>query len=183
MKESLRNLPEQIEDFLNETRIAVAGVSRKGDTAANSVLKKLIRSGYEAIPINPRAGGAPLEGVPSYADLKSIPEIPGAVVIATHPDASADVVRQCGESGIKMIWFHRSFGQGSVSDEALQECEKLGIDPIVGGCPLMFCDPVDPVHRLMKWWLQRKGTVPSCGEDFGPGTEDRGDDRRISIGD
>jgi hypothetical protein len=31
---------------------------------------------------------------------------------------------------------------------------------IVGGCPLMFCDPVDVGHRCMRWWLQRQGRVP-----------------------
>jgi hypothetical protein len=85
-------------------------------------------------------------------------------VIATHPEVSADIVRQCGERGTKHVWFHRSFGQGSVSDEALSACKELGIDPIVGGCPLMFCEPVDIVHKCMKWWLQKKGTVPACGE-------------------
>lgn len=159
-----RDLPKEIEEFLQAKRIAVAGVSRKGDVSANAVLKKLLSAGFDAIPINPNAGGALLEGVTSYTDLKSIPEIPGAVVIATHPDVSADVVKQCAEVGIKLIWFHRSFGQGSVSDEALDECDRSGIVPIVGGCPLMFCNPVDPVHKLMRWWLQKKGTVPSCHE-------------------
>jgi uncharacterized protein len=82
------------------------------------------------------------------------------VVIATHPDISAGVVRQCSERGIRNVWFHRSFGDGSVSKEAVAECSRLGIEPIVGGCPLMFCEPVDVAHKCMKWWFQRSGKVP-----------------------
>lgn len=31
---------------------------------------------------------------------------------------------------------------------------------IVGGCPLMFCDPIDFGHKCMRWWLQRQNLVP-----------------------
>lgn len=156
----MKNLPEKVESFLNGERIAVAGVSRNGDVAANAVLKKLLSAGFDAIPINPNA--AEIDGIPSYPNLSSVPGNLHGVVIATHPDVSAEIVRQCGECSIEHVWFHRSFGQGSVSDEAIKACSELGIDPIVGGCPLMFCEPVDIVHKCMKWWLQKKGTVPTC---------------------
>jgi hypothetical protein len=42
----------------------------------------------------------------------------------------------------------------------VRECEARGIHCIVGGCPLMFCDPVDFGHKCMRWWLQRRGRVP-----------------------
>jgi hypothetical protein len=31
---------------------------------------------------------------------------------------------------------------------------------IIGGCPLMFCDPVDVGHKCLRWWLQLQGRVP-----------------------
>jgi len=55
---------------------------------------------------------------------------------------------------------HRGFGEGSVSNGAVEECKARGIQCIVGGCPLMYCEPVDFGHRCMKWWLRRKGRVP-----------------------
>lgn len=151
-------LPESVNRFLRGKRFAVAGVSRNGDVAANAVYKKLRDTGYEVFPVNPNAGE--IEGAQCYPDIASIPGAIDGVVIGTHPGVSADVVRQCGEAGVKRVWFHRSFGQGSVSDEAVRECERLGIESIVGGCPLMFCEPVDFAHNCMLWWLQRKGTVP-----------------------
>jgi len=155
----MNNRPENVAKFLAERRIAVAGVSRKSSSAANAVFKKLKTSGYDVVPVNPNA--AEVEGATCYPDLKAIPGAIGGVVIATHPDVSADVVRQCKERGVKRVWFHRSFGAGSVSAEALEECKRLGIDAIVGGCPLMFCEPVDVGHKCMRWWLQRSGRVPA----------------------
>jgi len=150
--------PDGVARFLEEKRIAVAGVSRQSGQAANAVFKKLVDSGYDVVPVNPSA--AQVEGVRCYPDLASVPGELGAVVIATHPGVAAAMVRQCKERGVGRVWFHRSFGAGSVSPDAVRECERLGLDAIVGGCPLMFCDPVDVGHRCMRWWLQRNGRVP-----------------------
>jgi predicted CoA-binding protein len=154
----MTRVPESVASFLRGNRIAVAGVSRHADVAANSVFKKLRDSGYEVFPVNPNA--EEVEGVQCYPNVASIPGALDSVVIATHPGVSASIVRQCKERDVTRVWFHRSFGEGSVSKEAVRECERLGMEYIVGGCPLMFCDPVDLGHKCMRWWLQRSGQVP-----------------------
>src|SRR5262249_43468067 len=138
--------------------IAVAGVSRHADVAANAVFTKLKTAGYEVFPVNPNT--QEVEGVTCYPDIASVPGELGGVIVATHPEVSATIVRQCAERGIKHVWCHRSFGTGSVSQEAVDECKRLGIEPIIGGCPLMFCEPVDFGQKCMKWWYQRTGNVP-----------------------
>jgi uncharacterized protein len=150
--------PESVAAFLSGKRIAVAGVSRTGQSAGNPVLQKLRKSGYDAIPVNPHA--AAIDGARCYPDLASIPGALDGVVIATHPNVSADVVRQAAARGVRTVWFHRSFGQGSVSDEALRECERLSLTAIVGGCPLMYCEPIDFGHRCMRTVLRWRGRVP-----------------------
>jgi predicted CoA-binding protein len=154
----MARVPESVAQFLQRNRIAVAGVSRHADVAANSVFRKLRDCGYEVFPVNPNA--EEVEGVQCYPDIAAIPGALDGVVIATHPDVSASIVRQCKEHGVTRVWLHRSFGDGSVSQEAVRECERLGIECIVGGCPLMFCEPVDIGHKCMRWWLQRLGRVP-----------------------
>ncbi len=154
----MAQLPEPVSEFLRGKRIAVAGVSRQEGQPANAVFRKLRDSGYEVFPINPNA--PEVEGVRCYPNVGAVPERLDGLVVATHPDVSADLVRQCAEHGIERIWFHRSFGQGSVSPDAIRECEIRGIRCIVGGCPLMYCEPVDFGHRCMKWWLGRQGRVP-----------------------
>ncbi len=152
------NVPGPVADFLAGQRIAVAGVSRSQHQAANAVYRKLKQCGKEVFPINPCASEA--EGDPCFPDVASLPTTVDGVVIATHPAVASDVVRQCSECGVPRVWFHRSFGLGSVSDEAVRQCHDLNIECIVGGCPLMFCEPVDIGHRCMRWWLQRRGKVP-----------------------
>lgn len=154
----MANVPESVSEFLRGKRIAVAGVSRTSGQAANAIYRKLKDGGYEVFPINPNA--SEVEGVTAYPDLTSIPVRVDGVVIATHPDASLDIVRQCSKQGVTRVWFHRSFGDGSVSAKSIRECEALGLHYIVGGCPLMFCGQVDFAHKCMKWWLQRRGRVP-----------------------
>jgi hypothetical protein len=69
-------------------------------------------------------------------------------------------VRQCDQRGVRQIWFHRSFGQGSLSEEAIRECSARGINCIVGGCPLTYCEPVDFAHLCFWWWLRLSRRVP-----------------------
>jgi predicted CoA-binding protein len=147
------NTVESVDTFLRGRRLAVAGVSRHPSEAANAVFRKLRGSGYEVFPINPNA--SEVEGVRCYPDVGAVPGQLDGVVIATSPDVSVQIVRQCSDHGVGRVWFHRSFGTGSVSPEAVRESDASGIDCIVGGCPLMFCDPIDFGHKCMRWWLQR----------------------------
>ena len=151
-------IPTNVAAFLAGKRIAVAGVSRQPKQFANAIYRRLVDTGFEVLPVNPNA--TEVEGVRCYPDLASIPGTVDGVVIATPPQAALDIVRQCGEKGVRRVWFHRSFGTGSVSSEALQECKARGIEAIVGGCPLMYCEPVDGGHRCIRWWLRLFGRVP-----------------------
>jgi hypothetical protein len=153
------NTPASVEAFLRGRRIAVAGVSRQPGQAANAVFRKLRTSGYEVFPVNPKA--SEVEGSICYRDVGAVPGRLDGVVIATAPAVSLEIVRQCSDRSVRQVWFHRSFGDGSVSDEAVRECDARGIGCIVGGCPLMFCEPVDLAHKCMRWWLQRRGRVPT----------------------
>jgi predicted CoA-binding protein len=151
--------PAAVVAFLSSKRIAVAGVSRSGKEPANAIFRKLRDSGVEAIPINPQTDF--LEATKCYRDLAAVPGVVDGLMVVTHPDAAEGLVRQAAARGIHNIWIHRSFGKGSVSAAALRACTELGIDPIVGGCPMMYCAPVDVAHRCMRWWLGRHGRIPA----------------------
>ena len=151
-------VPGSVTDFLRGKRFAVAGVSRTTSQPANAIFRKLRDSGHEVVPINPRADE--LEGAKCYPDLASIPGNIDGVVVVTHPDVASELVRQAAARGIRHIWFHRSFGTGSVSAAAIQACKECGIEPIVGGCPLMYCEPVDFGHRCIRWWLGLQHRIP-----------------------
>ena len=150
--------PPKVAEFLAGKRIAVTGVSRDRRHFANLIYRKLQTSGHEVFPVNPRA--SEVEGVRCYTDVGAIEEPLDGVLVASPPGASLALVRACAERGVSRIWFHRSFGAGSVSAEAVRECEARGISCIVGGCPMMYVAPVDPAHRCMRWLLRWRGRVP-----------------------
>ena len=151
-------LKEKVDDFLAQEKIAVAGVSRQSQEAANLIYRKLRDSGYQVFAINPKADT--VEGDTCYPNLKALPEAVDGVVIGTRPDVADQIVAECAEIGVSRVWMHRSFGQGSVSDSATHFCREHNISVIPGGCPMMFCQPVDFGHKCMRWMLGLTGGLP-----------------------
>lgn len=144
-------------EFLSCHRIAVAGVSRKSGEAANLIYRKLRERGYEVFALNPRT--KEVEGDACYPNLTAVPGGVEALVIATPPEAALALVEDCVASGVGCVWMHRSFGQGSVSEEARALCKAQGIRVIAGGCPMMYCAPVDVGHRCLRWFLGVTGKL------------------------
>lgn len=152
-------LQEAVDDFLAQKRIAVAGVSREPNQAANGIYRKLRDSGYEVFAVNPKADE--VEGDPCYHTLQDVPVSIDGVVIATPPQATDGVVHEAGRLGIKRVWMHRSIGEGSTSDEAVAYCHEHGIQVIPAGCPMMFCEPVDFGHKCMLWLFSLTKKIPA----------------------
>lgn len=154
----MSQVPAPVANFLACRRVAVAGVSRSGNAPANAIYRRLAETGHEVFAVNPNASG--IAGQPCYPTLAAIPAPIDAVMVVTHPSAAAKVAQEALDRDIRHIWFHRSFGDGSVSPEALGLCRSRGVEPIEGGCPLMYLQPVDPAHRAFRWWLRLRHRVP-----------------------
>ena len=151
---------DSVREFLAQKHIAVAGVSRNPQgKAANAIYKKLKGAHYQVYAINPKADE--VEGDPCYRDLKSVTGPIDGVVVVTQPENSKAIAQECVELGIPRVWMHRSFGQGSVSDEGVRLCKENGITVIAGGCPMMFCEPVDLAHKCIRWFLRVSGKLPA----------------------
>lgn len=153
-------IPESVVDFLAQKRIAVAGVSRDRRQPANAIYRNLRDAGYQVFPVNPRT--EEVEGARCYPSLSAIdgPPVDGVVVV-TAPDVSEHVVRECVTVGVPRVWIHRSFGDGSVSQAAVEYGNAHGIEVIEGGCPLMYSDPVDVGHKCIRWILRMTGKLPT----------------------
>jgi uncharacterized protein len=156
-------LQEKVADFLSQQRIAVAGVSRRKESAgaANAIYRRLRESGYQVYAVNPNADE--VEGDRCYHSVKDIPEKVDGVVIATPETATEQVVRDCAEAGITRVWMHNgihSLGT-SVSQNAVEFCHAHHISVIAGACPLMFGRPSDGFHRFMRRGLEFFGRLPN----------------------
>lgn len=152
-------IKEATTEFLAHKRIAVTGVSRNPQGhGSNIVYQRLRERGYEVFAVNPNADT--IEGDRCYHDLASIPGGVEAVVIGTRPETAEATMRECDQLGIKHVWMHRSFGQGSVSPEAASLGRGKGITVIDGGCPLMFDPTADFAHKCMRYGFSWTGKVP-----------------------
>lgn len=152
-------------DFLSMTPIAVAGVSRKGDTAANVIFKKMLNLGMDVHPINPHAEH--IEGRECFRDLASVPGSVEALVHAAPPAAGPDLIKQCIENEVRHVWIHKGIGQGSYSRETEGLAREAGIKVIAGACPMMYLKPIDPFHRCARWFLRVSGKEAALAK--GPG--------------
>jgi len=156
----MTTMKEAAAEFLSKKRIAVAGVSRESGSGhgGNPVYCRLRDRGYDVYPVNPNAGK--VEGDSAYPNLKTIPGGVEAVVIATHPDAAPNVMEQCIDEGIKLVWMHRGPGGGSVNHEAAEMGRGAGITVMEGGCPLMYDPTADVGHKIFRGVLSLVGRIP-----------------------
>lgn len=155
-------LEAQAAAFLEQKRIAVVGVSRKGGTG-NALFDRLRDRGYEVFPVNPSA--EEINGQKCYPSVKAIPNGVDAVMIVTRPEVAEQVVHDCAEAGISHVWMHENAFAGaansSVSQSAVEFCREHGINVIAGACPMMFGQTADFGHKCMRWILGVTGKLPN----------------------
>ncbi len=149
---------EAAEEFLSQSRIAVAGVSRDTKQPANLVYRRLRATGHEVYAINPNA--TEVEGDPCHPDVASVPARLDGVVVVTTPEVAQKIVAECVAAGVPRVWLHRGLGPGSMSAAAVALCKEHGIAVIPGGCPNMVGATSDPGHRCMCAVLKLTGKVP-----------------------
>lgn len=156
------DLELKIQDFLNQKRIAVVGVSRHNShhPVGNLIYHRLKKSGHDTFAVNPHM--QTYEGDPCYPDLQSIAGGIDAVVIVTRPEITEQVVRECPDAGVRHVWMHQGIPRKatSVSPEAVEFCRNHDIDVIAGACPMMYGPGADFGHTCMRWALELTGGLP-----------------------
>ncbi len=156
------SLDIQVNDFLGQKRIAVAGVSRdnSGHPAANLIYRRLKKTGHDVFAINPNM--QTFDGDRCYPSVRSIPGGVDGVVIVTRPETTERIVHECGDAAVRRVWMHRGLGKGSsVSDTAVEYCRQHDIAVIAGACPMMYGPGVDFGHTCMRWFLRLSGRLPA----------------------
>lgn len=152
--EKFMSKKDEIEDFLKQEKLAVAGASRSRHKFGNRILQDLKAKGYTVFPINPAA--AEVEGLACSPDLKGLPEKVTGVVTVTPPKQTEKIVQEAYELGITRIWMQ----QGSESAQAEAFCREKGITAITGECILMFAPPVRGFHGFHRWLWKVMGKLP-----------------------
>ena len=142
---------KQINDFIASEPIAMIGVSRNPKKFGFTAFRELKEKGMNIIPVNPHAGE--IHGVKVYPEIKSLPAEVKSLLVMTQKNATAGVVREAKEKGIKHIWIQ----QMSESSDAIKELEGSEINYISGQCILMYYKPhsIHKFHGRMKKFFGR----------------------------
>lgn len=95
--------PSGLKIFFEPKSVAVVGASRTPGKIGNTILRNLLKLGYEGqiFPVNPRA--EEIEGLRSYASVAAIPEAVELVVMAIPAHLVLEVMRDCQKKMVKGV--------------------------------------------------------------------------------
>jgi len=109
--------------------IAVVGMSRHDEKAANYVPRYLVERGYNVVPVNPSF--PEILGRKSYPKVSAIPEKVDIVDIFRPSDDVPQIVADAiKKSGIKVIWMQ----EGIYSKDAEQTAKEKGLEVVYNRC-------------------------------------------------
>jgi predicted CoA-binding protein len=145
---------ERIDAFLAQPALALVGASGRTHHFGNAALRTLRDKGYRVYPIHRRA--AQIDGVKCHSRFDELPEPVGGVVIVVPPPQAVDVIHAAARAGITRVWLQ----QGAESLEALNECDRLGLDVVAGECILMFANPTG-IHRAHRFVANLLHRIPA----------------------
>ena len=99
------NTKQDIQDFVSQRTIAMAGLSRDEKAFSANIKKELQSKGYRILAVNPNA--ASIGGETCYPNLAALPEKVGAVLIVTPAKTQkardkASIARCTGDSFLCM---------------------------------------------------------------------------------
>jgi len=149
--------------FLSLRRIAIAGVSRDAKDFSRTILRELVRRGYDVVPLNP--GATEIEGLPCHARVGDVAPPPEGVLVLTPAAATDAVVADALDAGVRHVWLHRGGGPGSATAGARAACEARGVRPVTDLCPFMALAGAAWPHRLHGWIRARglrRGARPAA---------------------
>jgi len=138
---SLKNINE----FMSQKNIPVAGVSRTKHKFGNQIYKELGKKGYNLFPVNPNLED--YNGGICYKNIESLPGDVTGIVINTKPSITKTLLKEAEKKGIKNIWLQ----QGSADKETIMEIEKSNSNVITRQCIIMYAEPVKGMHGFHRW--------------------------------
>jgi hypothetical protein len=125
-----RHTDDEIRKILSLKKVAVVGMSKNEEKAANYVPKYLLSQGFDIIPVNPTADVIlDRKCCPSLSDVSEQIDI---VDVFRPSDQVLQVVREAIKKKPKVIWLQ----EGIHNPEAEELARKAGIDVVFNRCML-----------------------------------------------
>jgi uncharacterized protein len=134
----------QINEFMSQSAIGIAGVSRNTKRFGYMVYNELKKRGLKVYPLNPNT--ETIDNEKCYPDVESLPTDTNAILIVTSKEKTLEILNQAIKRNIKHVWIQ----QGCETKEALELAGKNNINLISGQCILLAAEPVKGFHKFHK---------------------------------
>lgn len=121
---------DEIRDILSYKNVAVVGMSKNEEKAANYVPLYLMRQGYNIVPVNPTADH--ILDKKCYPTLQDVSEPIDVVDVFRPSDQVLPVVEEAIRKKPKVIWLQ----EGIHNEEAENLARKAGIKVVFNRCML-----------------------------------------------
>lgn len=121
---------DQIRQILSLKKVAVVGMSKNEEKAANYVPKYLISQGYDVVPVNPTADN--ILDRKCYATLSDVPASVDIVDVFRPSDQVLPVIQEAIKLKPKVIWLQ----EGIHNEEAEDLARRAGIQVVFNRCML-----------------------------------------------
>jgi hypothetical protein len=132
---------ERVRRFYDSENYAIIGVSATRRNFARSAYDSFRAAGKRVYAIGRESGN--FGGIELYDSVKSLPEKPKAIIIATRPENTVQLFDQIIPLAPDFVWLQ----QGSYDGHVLALADRLGINPI-RGCVIMNLPGAAFLHRL-----------------------------------
>ena len=150
--------------FFAPKAVAVVGATENPGSVGRTILWNLITSpfGGSVYPVNPKRTN--VLGIKSYTSIAAIPDKVDLVIIVTPPSTVPDIIRQCGDIGVKgavviSAGFKEIGPEGlKLENEVLAEARKAGIRLIGPNC-LGVMSPLTGLNATFASGVARPGKV------------------------
>ena len=121
-----------VDQILKTTKtIALIGASIKKERPSNSVMRNLLKRGYQVFPVNPGHEGNEILGQKCYSKLSEIPHEIDMVDVFRQSNAVPEIVEHAIKSAVKILWLQLDIRH----PEAEEKARRNGIVVINERCP------------------------------------------------
>ena len=145
---------KSIEAFLENRKLAIAGVSRDKKKFWYTVFSELRKKGYEVYPVNPEADL--IDGQPCFHSVSALPVEVKYLLVVTPSKNTLEVLKEAIAKGIDNIWIQ----QMSDTREAVEYLEDKEVNLVYKQCILMWTEPVTGFHKFHRTIKKFFGALP-----------------------
>jgi acetyltransferase len=155
----------RLDRIFKPQRIALIGASQNPKSVSGTVLKNLVGSGFRGVvyPVNPAHES--VLGVQCWPDLGQLPRTPDLAVICSPAGEVPDVVRSCGEAGVRGVviisaGFRETGPEGAALEQRVRaEVRRFDGMRVLGPNCLGFIVPEASLNVTFAHGMPKAGSV------------------------